>query len=103
MFNPRRMQRQTTPLRMLPSTSARITRSLTDSTDFIIIIIIIKVVTKRRSRPFKGCSVIGFRGEHVTPRPHNKTVKLVESSVDTLYLIAVRNYVTLTEEGLSIL
>ena len=39
-FNPRRRQRQITPLRMLPSTSARITRSLTDSTDFIIIIII---------------------------------------------------------------
>ena len=30
MFNPRRRQRQTTALRMLPSTSARITRSLTD-------------------------------------------------------------------------
>ena len=30
MFNPRRRQRQTTALRMLPSTSARITRSLKD-------------------------------------------------------------------------
>ena len=37
MFNPRRRQRQTTALRMLLSTSARIARSLIDSTDFIII------------------------------------------------------------------
>ena len=32
MFNPTRRQRQTIPLRMLPSTSARIAKSVTDST-----------------------------------------------------------------------
>ena len=37
MFNPWKRQWQTTPWRMLPSTSARISRSLTDSTDIIII------------------------------------------------------------------
>ena len=38
IFNPRSRQRQTTPLIILPSASARITRSLTDSTDFSIVL-----------------------------------------------------------------
>ena len=44
MLNPRRRQWLTTPLRMLPSRSAMITRSLPHSTDFIIIIIIIIIM-----------------------------------------------------------